>query len=89
MKTQKTSAYYSYIFLLTVSAKWYHFAFTSVKREYFSHLLKKIGSGALNSVKEWRHRKPPLWKEKALRMSYKTFSISGMQRVLSQQKIVE
>jgi len=52
-------------------------------------LLKKIGSGTLNSVKECRHLKPPLWKEKALRMSYKTYAMGDMKRALSEQKSVQ
>ena len=75
--------------LLIVSAKWCHFTFTSVKREYSSHLLKKIGRGTISSVKESRHLKPPSWKEKALRMSYKTYARGKVQRALSEQKTVE
>ena len=48
--------------------------------------LKKIRSGTLNSVKECRHLKPLLWKKKAVCMSYKTYAMGDLQRVLSEQK---
>ena len=48
-----------------------------------------LGSGILNSVKECRHLKPPLWKDKALRMSYKTYAMGDVQRALSEQNTVE
>ena len=68
------------LFFNFISAKWCHFTFTSVKLENFTHLLKKIGSAKLNAVKECRLLKPPLWKEKALRMSFKTYSKGDLQR---------
>lgn len=81
---QTFNLYYNFI-----SAKWCHFTFTSVKLENFSHLLKKIGSAKLNAVKECRLLKPPLWKEKALRMSFKTYSMGDLQRALSEQESVD
>ena len=69
--------------------RWCHFTLTSVKLEYFSHLLSKIGSAALNGVKECRHLKPPIWKEKALRMSFKTYNMEDVQRALSEQETVQ
>ena len=53
-----------------------------------SHLLKKIGSANLNAVKECKHLKPPMWKQKALRLSFKTYSLGDVQLALSEQSAV-
>ena len=52
-----------------------------------SHLRKKIGSANLNAVKECKHLKPPMWKQKALRLSFKTYSLD-VQLALSSQSAV-
>ena len=50
--------------------------------DFFSHLLKKIGSAHLNTVKESKHWRPPMWKQKALRLSFKTYNLEDVQRAL-------
>ena len=63
--------------------------FTNVQLDYFSHLLSKVGSAKLNGVKEHRHLKPPMWKERALWMSFKTYSIVDLEQALSEQSMVK
>lgn len=63
--------------------------FTNVQLDYFSHLLSKVGSAKLNGVKEHRHLKPPMWKERALRMSFKTYNIGDLEQALSEQSMVK
>lgn len=63
--------------------------FTNVQLDYFGHLLSKVGSAKLNSVKEHRHLKPPMWKERALRMSFKSYSIGNLEEALSEQSLVK
>ena len=46
-------------------------------------------SASLNAVKECRHLKPPMWKEKVVRMSFKTEDIEDVQRALSEQTLVD
>ena len=70
---------------VSFSEKRCYFTFTSVQLENFSHLLTKIGSARLNAVKECSLLRPPLWKEKALHMSFKTYSNGDLQRALSEQ----
>lgn len=60
-----------------------------MKLDYFSHLLKRVRSATLNGVKERRHLKPPIWKEKVLRMSFKTYNMEDVQRALSEQASVQ
>lgn len=76
---------FNYIF----AAKWCHFTFTNVRLDFFGHLLNKIGSATLNGVKECRHLKPPLWKGKALRMSFKSYNIADLEQALSEQSVVK
>lgn len=45
-------------------------------------------SASLNAVKDCKHLKPPMWKEKVIRMSFKTEDIGDVQRALSEQKMV-
>lgn len=45
-------------------------------------------SASLNAVKDCKHLKPPMWKEKVVRMSFKTEDIGDVQRALSEQKMV-
>ena len=52
------------------------------------HLLERVGSATLNGVKECKHLKPPIWKEKAMRMSFKTNNIRDVQLALSEQSAV-
>ena len=47
-----------------------------------------MGSATLNGVKECKHLKPPIWKEKAMRMSFKTNNIRDVQLALSEQSAV-
>ena len=47
-----------------------------------------MGSATLNGVKECKHLKPPIWKEKAMRMSLKTNNIRDVQLALSEQSAV-
>lgn len=51
--------------------------------------MTKVGSAKLNSVKEHRHLKPPMWKERALRMSFKSYSIGDLEEALSEQSLVK
>ena len=60
-----------------------------MKLEYFCHLLERVRSATLNGVKECRHFKPPIWKEKVLRMSFKTYNVEDVQRALSEQAAVQ
>ena len=60
-----------------------------MKLDYFCHLLKRLRSATLNGVKECRHFKPPIWKEKVLRMSFKTYNVEDVQRALSEQAAVQ
>lgn len=46
-------------------------------------------SVSLNAVKECKHLKPPMWKEKVVRMSFKTEDIGDVQRALSEQTMVD
>ena len=63
--------------------------FSNVQLDYLSHLLSKVGSVKLNGVKEHRHFKPPMWKERALRISFKSDSISDLEQALSEQSMVK
>ena len=58
-----------------------------MKLDYFCHLLKRVRSATLNGVKECRHFKPPIWKEKVL--SFKTYNVEDVQRALSEQAAVQ
>ena len=46
-------------------------------------------SASLNAVKECKHLKPPMWKEKVVRMSFKTEDIGDVQLALSEQTMVD
>lgn len=59
-----------YFFILV---KWCYFMFISVKCEYFIYLLKKIGSGILNLIKECRYLKLLLWKKKVVCVFYEIY----------------
>ena len=43
----------------------------------------------LNGVKAHRHLKPSTWKERALRMSFKSYNISALEQALSEQSMVK
>ena len=70
-------------------AKWCHFTFTNVRLHFFTHLLKRMESASLSTVKECKHLKPPIWKENVVRMSFKTEDIGDVQRALSEQTIID
>ena len=69
-------------------AKWCHVTVMNVRFDFFCHLLERVGSATLNGVKECKHLKPPIWKEKAMRMSFKTNNIRDVQLALSEQSAV-
>ncbi len=48
-----------------------------------------MGSATLNAVKERRHLKPPMWKDRALRMSFKTYDDEDVKRALAEQSVVD
>lgn len=70
------------------AAKRSHFTFTNIRLDFVSHLLKKIGIVNLNAVKKCKHLKPPMWKQKALRLSFKTYSLGDFQLALCEQSAV-
>ena len=47
--------------IFSTTAKWCHFTFTNVEVDFFSHLLKKMGSTHLNTVN---------WSEQALETTH-------------------
>ena len=57
-------------------------------QSYFSHLLWKLKTAFVNSVRETRHLKPPVWKEVALKVSYKTFNVEDVLHALHEQQRV-
>ena len=62
--------------------------FTNVQLDFFGHLLSKVGA-KLNSVKELRHLRPPMWKERTLQMSFKSYSIGDLEQAFSEQSLVK
>ena len=77
-----------YLFISFFVAKWCHVTVTNVRFDFFCHLLERVGSATLNGIKECKHLKPPIWKEKAMRMSFKTNNIRDVQLALSEQSAV-
>ena len=77
-----------YLLISFFVAKWCHVTVTNVRFYFFCHLLERVGSATLNGVKECKHLKPPIWKEKAMRMSLKTNNIRDVQLALSEQSAV-
>ena len=61
----------------------------NVRLDFFSYLLKRMESASLNAVKECKHLKPPMWKEKVVCMSFKTEDIGDVQHALSEQKMLD
>ena len=59
----------------------------NVHYDFLCHLLKRVGSANLNGVKIINHLKPPIWKEKAMCMSFKTYSIDDFTQALSEQSV--
>ena len=59
----------------------------NVRYDFLCHLLKRVGSANLNGVKIIKHLKPPIWKEKAMCMSLKTYSIDDFTQALSEQSL--
>lgn len=61
---------------------------TSVPGSYFSHLLAQVDSASVNSIKEVRHMKPPIWTDSTKNISYKTYSLEDVEDALNEQEQV-
>ena len=55
--------------------------------DFLCHLLKRVGSANLNGVKIIKHLKLPIWKEKAMCMPFKTYSIDDFTQASSEQSV--
>ena len=62
--------------------------FINVEVDFFIHLLKKMGSAHLNAGKTSKYWRPPMWKQKALHLSFKTYNLEDVQHPLCKQSAV-
>ena len=51
--------------------------------------MQRNGATSLNAVKECKHFKTPMWREKALRMSFKSYNKEHLEQALSEQSAVQ
>ena len=52
-------------------------------------MLSRLGSPILDSVREVKHRRQPIFKRKTRRFSYKIFEEDEFRRLLDEQKVLE
>ena len=66
-------------------AKWYSLDCYQVPPEYFEHILHRLGSPVASSAREARHRRQPIFRKKALRLSYKICEEDIFKEMLEEQ----
>lgn len=74
---------------LSLIGKWCHIDCLQVPQKYFAHMLHQLGNPMLDSVRDVRHLRQPIFKRKARRFSYKIFNEETFERVLQEQDILQ
>ena len=57
--------------------------------EYFAHLLNRLGVPVLDSVRDVRHSRQPIFKRITRRFSYKIYDEEKFKRLLDEQDVLE
>ena len=65
--------------------KWCHIDCFQVPERYFRHILHRLESPRLDSVRDVSHRRQPIFKRTARRLSYKIFEEQTFKRILEEQ----
>jgi len=61
---------------------------TSVPISFISHLLAKVESATVNSIKMVKHMKPPVWTDSCPKISYKTYCFEDVVYAFNEQRHV-
>lgn len=67
------------------TAKWCRVDCHQVPEKYFAHMLNRLGSPMLDSVRDVSHRRQPIFKRNARRLSYKIFDEQTFKGLLEEQ----
>jgi len=76
-----------YIYIFT--GKWSRIESLDIPEDFFVTLLNDIPSAFVNTVREQRHLRPPVYREKATAITYRIFDIEEVQKALHRQSKVE
>ena len=74
---------------LSSPAKWRSVDCFQVPSQYFTHMLQSLGSPGLDSVREVRHRRQPIFKRSSRRLSYKIYDEELFRTLLEDQSTVQ
>lgn len=71
------------------TAKWCHVDCFQVPVQYFYHMLSRLGSPMLDSVREVKHSRQPIFTRKTKRFSYKIFDEESFRLLLNEQDALQ
>ena len=80
--------HYSIFLVLLLLGKWCRVERFDVPEDYVQVLLADMPNAFLNSTRERRHLRPPVWKEAAKVMHYRTYEIGDIVAALGQRSEV-
>ena len=84
MKIDKESISFFFIFFFSI-AKWCHVDCFQVPRKYFAHMLNRLGITMLDSARDAKHKRQPIFKRNTRRLSYKMYDEESFRRLLEEQ----
>lgn len=74
-----------FFFLHFSTGKWCHVDCFQVPKQYFQHILYRLESPMLDSVRDVSHRRQPIFKRAARRLSFKIFDKQKFRGMLEEQ----
>jgi len=81
----RVTRHFNNIFVLLPLGKWCRIDRFDVPEEYVQVLLADMPNAFLNSTRERRHLRPPVWKDTAKVMHYRTYEIEDIVAALGQR----
>lgn len=79
----------NFLFSLLSKGKWYHVDCLQVPQKYFAHMLCRLGNPMLDSIRDAKHLRQPIFKRKARSFSYKIFNEETFERLLGEQDMLQ
>ena len=81
--------YLPFFLSLFSNGKWCCVDCPQVLQKYFEHMLCHLGNPMLDSVRDAKHLRQPIFKRKARRFSYKIFNKETFEQLLGEQDMLQ